>query len=489
MEQSGLDRKFDSNFMVGLAAGLYPFLHYYNGNFDLADSWVQFFFLFGICLVLPHVLMAISPFVFKLKFLRKFEKYRRTAVNLILFFGLIGLLVFLFKKKALAVTLLGAGLLSFLVYKQLVKIVILQLLLAVLSVFTLIPKLFFISNYTSEWTSQPDAISETVFKTHPNIYLIQPDGYSSFKHLKAPPYNATDTTFQVTLENSGFKLYDDFRSNYYSTLTSNASMFAMKHHYYDNTYRGNLKTYGAQEVVVGEDNVAVQILKKNGYTSHLLTDNSYFLVNRKNSMFEFCNIPQEKVLLWDTGGISGIDIVEDFENLLETTSDSHNFFFIEKTVPSHIMYGEGASLGIPAERERYFERLKMADDWLTALLAQIEKQDKNALVIIAADHGGYVGLSYVKEVENRKLTEVETVSVFNSLLAIKWPNNEEPAYLDLDSNVNLFRNVFAYLAENPSLLENLEPDSSYLPLYEGSKAIFYECIDDAYQVVYKPLDD
>ena len=458
--------------LIALAAGLYPLLHYYNGNFDIADSWIQLLFMLGLCLGLPILLVCVSKFVFRLGFLRKFKSYRLTAVNLVVFFGLLGLLIFHLNKKELAVVLLVSALASFLLYRFLGKVIILQLLLAVMSFVTLIPRGWFVLNYDAEWTQTPDAITEVFFKQNPNVYVIQPDGYTNFTELRKAPYNHRDTTFENYLTETGFINYPNFRSNYYSTLTSNSSMFAMKHHYYQNTYPGNLKTYGSQEVIVGSQNNVLKTFKKNGYKTHLVTDNSFFLTNRKLSSFDHCNIDQSEVKLYDTGGISGVDIVEDFQKLLQGQSDTSNFYFIEKTIPSHIQYTKAASLGVEMERETYLERLEEANDWLTQLITLIHTYDTDPLIILVGDHGGYVGLSYVKEVEQIKLSPLEATSVFSSLLSIKWPQGLNAEGIEFRSNVNLFRQLFAVMSGDKQWLNNLEANESFVPLYDGEVPTF-----------------
>ena len=62
--------------------------------------------------------------------------------------------------------------------------------------------------------------------------MIQPDGYVSFSELKKGYYNYDNTDFEQWLSHQGFSLHHNFRSNYYSTLSANSSLFAMKHHYY-----------------------------------------------------------------------------------------------------------------------------------------------------------------------------------------------------------------------------------------------------------------
>ena len=394
-------RKFP--YIVALSAGLYPLLHYYSSNFDMADSWVQLIFLVSICLLLPLFLVYISPYIFKLKLLQPLEKYRLTAINLLVFSGLLSLLIFLSTKKIFVLVLFIAGLLSLIVYKQLSKIVILQLLLAAMSLFTLIPRLWFMANYTDDWTHISDPIITSQFKKTPNIYVIQPDGYTNYSVLREEPYSYQDTKFENWLSENKFKNYLGFRSNYHSTMTSNASMFAMKHHYLENTYRGNLKTFGSQEVIVGDQNNVLQTLKNNNYKTHLITDNSYFVINRKMTLIDYCNIDQGDVKFYDTGGIPEADILRDLNASLGTATETNNFYFIEKTIPSHIAYIAPNSAGIEGEREQYLARLKTAEAWITALVDIIETYDENPMIIIVADHGGYVGLNYAKEIETKEL--------------------------------------------------------------------------------------
>lgn len=473
---------------VSLAAGLYPFLHYYNGNFDMADSWLQFWFLVGICFVLPPILMVLTKFVFKIGVLRPLEKYRLAGVNLVVFFGLLAMLIFLGNKKEIAVVMLGGGLLSFLVYRYLNKIVVLQLVLAALSVVLLVPRLWFMATYSSDWTAISTPLKEVTLQTKPNIYVIQPDGYANFSHLDKPPYDFDNSQFEGWLAQQNFQNYPNFRSNYYSTLSSNSSLFAMKHHFYQNTYTGNLKTYGSQEVVVGPLNNTLNILENNGYTTHFITDNSYFLINGKQSNFDHCNIERQQIKIYDTGPVFGADIVRDFDASMQRLPEGPNFFFIEKTLPSHVTHEKGYTTGVAGEREAYLRRVTEANEWLTSLIEIINANDPDPMIVLVADHGGYVGLQYVQEVETRKINAMETISAFNSLLTIKWPNGFVPEHPNIESSVNLFRTIFAELSGDASLLEEQESNSSYIPLYDGFfGASYYKCINEDYEVVFEKI--
>ena len=476
-----------SSVLIALAAGLYPFFHYYGNNFNIADSWPQFIFLFSICVLVPVALVFILPYIFRLGFLRRLRKYYLTSFNFMYFTGLLGLLIFHFPKGTFVMVLLAAGLLGFALYRFLNKIVILQFLLAVMSLVSLIPRLFFVASYDDGWTRISENISEVKFKQTPNIYFIQPDGFANFSDLRKPPYNYLDFQFEHWLSDQGFVHYDDFRSNYFTTLTSNSATFAMKHHYFQNIGKYTAKTYGTAEVIVGDNN-ALRVLKRNGYKTHLFTDNSFFLLNRKLKAYDFCNVPQNKLSLHKMGRLMEVDIISDFDETLKMQEDEPNFYFIEKTIPGHIRNSKGSTRGIKIEREKYFEGMESANNWLTTLIGMINEHDENPFIVIMADHGGYVGLSYLSELDERKLNEQETASVFTSILSVKWPNNEVPDNLSLKSSVNIFRNMFYYLSDNPLVLESYQSDSSFIYTMENNFVEVYECLDENGTYGYKKIE-
>lgn len=473
---------------VGLAAGLYPFLHFYSNNFNIADSWVQFAFLVSLCLLLPVALALLIPWAFSFGPLKKLQKYSLTAVNFVVFICLLSLMIFHFKNVLLAGLLLGGGLLSLVLYRFLNKIIVLQFLLAAMSLFTLVPRLFFLLNYDDSWKEITENIDAVQFKKTPNIYMIQPDGYANFSELRKPPYSHDDTRFEDYLIGKGFTNYPGARSNYFNTLTSNTSAFAMMHHYYGNVNRKNQKTQDAMEDIVGENNT-LRILKNNDYTTHLFTDNSFFLLNRKRRSFDHCNISNSELPFYKLGRLKGVDILADLSESLEDMPKGPNFIFIERTVPGHIKTAKMGSAGAEKEREKWLGSLERADDWLMSLIDLIDSHDKDALIIIMADHGGSVGLEYSAELKERTLNATETMSVFSVLLSIKWPDNDVPNHLEFKSNVNVFRNLFFYLSGDPLLLKSYQPDKSFIYNLEHGPLEVYQCIDENGNYGYKKLED
>ena len=261
------------------------------------------------------------------------------------------------------------------------------------------------------------------------------------------------------------------------------------YHYYSNTNRSTLKTHRANEAIVGKYNNVLNILSKNGYNSHLISDNSYFLIDRVISQYDYSNINTTWMSYHKSGSVRGVEIQKDLSSVLDTLKSSRNFFFIEKTLPSHIIYKKSKSLGVEGERKRYLNRLKEANQWITNLVNRINDYDEEALIIIVADHGGQVGLEYTLESVNKRLNPQEALSTFSSMLSIKWPKSIEAEHINFKSNVNLFRQVFFLLSGNKEFLINLSDNSSYLPLRTNSTFNFYQYINDSGLPVFKELTE
>jgi hypothetical protein len=155
-------------------------------------------------------------------------------------------------------------------------------------------------------------------------------------------------------------------------------------------------------------------------------------------------------------------ITDEIENQIVNNKKTRNFFFIEKFSPGHISVYEKGSKGIENERVDYIKNLKSANKWLKEIVSFIEKNDPTSIVIIGADHGGFVGFDYATQAQNRIVDEKLLFSIFGAKLAIKWNDSSRTEYdSKLKTPVNLFRILFSYLSENKLLLDNLQPNTSY----------------------------
>ena len=475
--------------LAAIAAGLYPLLHYYNHNFTLVNSWSQFVFFFVSFIIGPIILCSLVYAIFK-KFDKKnrYIKYVIPGLNITLFVFFVILITYGLKYKILIVSLLIAFCLSIIFYKHFNKIIIFQYLLALFILLRLVPDIYKYITYSDEWMNQPDDIEEVIFKKRPNIYIIEPDGYANFSELGKGYYNYDNSDFENFLKDEDFKLYNDYRSNYVSTLSSNSSMFVMRHHYYNNTNTKSKELYNTREVIAGK-NPVISILRKNNYKNFLLLERPYLLVNRPKIYYDYCNINFEEISLLARGFEIKKNVINELDNLITNNTSTNNFYFVSIMKPSHVSVHKNESKGVKKERANYLKDLEASNQSLKKVINIIKEKDNNSLIVIVADHGGYIGLNYSLESAIKQTDRDLIYSIFTSALAIKWPN-ETPGFDDkLNTSVNLFRVLFSYLSDNESYLNYLEDDKSYTIIREGAPFGVYEYIDEKGKVTFKKHND
>ena len=139
------------------------------------------------------------------------------------------------------------------------------------------------------------------------------------------------------------------------------------------------------------------------------------------------------------------ELITPLEETIRRQRGKRNFYFIEKIAPGHISTFKNQAQGFETERKNYLTQVEIANEWLKEITEVIIKNDPNSLIVIAADHGGYVGLNYTRELFEKQTDEKLIYSGFSSALAIKWPKNDVSAYdTKLKTSVNIFRTLFAY---------------------------------------------
>jgi len=450
----------DVPLLAGFSMGIYLLLFYYAANYSLANSLVQLLYLLAYYVVVP---MASLFIVYKFIGFTKFSRYKSHA----LFIGMCLLFSYYIleinyinfsKKRIFAIIVLVSILLSLKFSRYYKLLVLLLFFLSVFNLYSIMTIIWQINTAPVVWQKIPDGIESATFKSRPNIYYLQPDGYTSPDNLKSPIYNFDNKDFENFLNQDNFKVYNSYRSNYYSTLLSNASMFAMKHHY----SQSDIDPYTARKVIIS-DNAVLRTLKHNNYKTHFITERPYLIINRPKMGFDDCNFDYATLPYFMDGWESNRNVFTDFKVQVNKSSKEGNFYFIEKIIPGHVAGNKPFSLGVQGERESYISRVKEANIWLEQMIKYIDKKDPGAIVVIAADHGGFIGFEYLGEAEILTQDPVLKRSMFGALLAIRWNNPEYAGYdARLRTSVNLFRTIFSFLAEDKSYLNNLQKDESYM---------------------------
>lgn len=473
---------------LALGVGLYPLSFYYSRNFGMVNSWEQFFYFTLLFIVLPLVFFTLLVWITKFSFASKWKKYIIPFFSVFIFLFYIKIVLYsgIQKKMVLAIILIAA-LSAYFLHKHLKRFVIIQLLLAIIGLISVAPILVKYMTHSSAWTEQPDAISNVMFKEKPNIYYIQPDGYINFSELKKELYQVDNTDFESFLNENNFKNYPDFRSNYITTLTSNSATFMMKHHYYNHRVDYS-EMLNARKNVVSK-NAVLDIFKSNGYKTHILTEHPYLMVNRPKLGYDYSNFNYNEIPYITTGFEVKKDVYPDLENAIANKSTEGNFFFIEIFEPGHVSTTQVASKGKDEERRLWLEKLKIANDKIEKIVQHIVENDPEALIMIMADHGGFVGLDYTRQIYHKTTNPDVIHSAFGSILSIRWPHGKAPEIdSNLKSGVNVFRILFSYLAEDDKYLQHLQSDTSYLILKEGAEPGIYEYIDAKGNIVFKKVN-
>src|SRR5690606_16020748 len=149
---------------------------------------------------------------YKILPLVKLGVYRRNFLFVgmlgMLFYFIFDLIVLKFTEKGTLLLIIIAAWFISRKYKKYYKLFI--ILLIFLSFFNLMQILRIVfSKVDKEWQKQPDNIEMAVFKKRPNIYFIQPDGYTNPVNFRDSIYNFDNTAFWSYLDKEGFKLYEN----------------------------------------------------------------------------------------------------------------------------------------------------------------------------------------------------------------------------------------------------------------------------------------
>lgn len=470
-----LNNSKDYPLLAGFSVGFYSLVFYFSNNFDSVNSWDHlFFYLFY------YIFISITVIVVFHKILQK-DRFALFASQSIIILTLLMLFLYLFGVSNVLHSFKKISLFSFLVFiilrfkiKNHKYLTLFLFLMSIIPVYKLAKITAMNLVNSTEWQQQPDNILSCKFIKKPNIYYIQPDGYASDLNLKGALYRYDNSVFDNWLKDEKFILYDDYRSNYESTLFSNSSCFFMKHHFSDEF--SNFKY--ARDLILGE-NPVLKIFKSNNYKTFFITEKPYLLINKPKVFYDYCNFKSEEISIFNDIWDNYKNINKDLGNQIVNNRSTNNFFFVEIFQPGHIGVYEKGNLGIEKERSEYIKKLKKANDYLREMISLIQKNDPNPIIIIGADHGGFVGFKYSLQAQDRIIDPKLIYSIFGAKLAIKWDDERHVEYdRNLKTPVNLFRVVFSNLSKNKRLLKNLQPDTSYNCYDSSDFTKVYMAIDE-----------
>lgn len=471
--------------IAAIASGLYPIIFYYTNNYSLINSWKHLGFFIVLFLVLPVITFSVINSILEGSSQKKWTPNVLGFLNVFAFLMFIQLCLYAQLQWTFTfLALLSASIFSIFLHRYLRKMITIQFLLVIVSLFWLFSTIKTQVTYSTEWMVQPDDIEQVQFKKRPNIYYIQPDGYVNFSEMSKGYYNHDNSAFKFFLEDNDFKNYDDVRSNYTSTLVSNSATFSMKHHYYNSGFNFT-EIANARETIISK-NAVLDIFKNNNYKTHYIAEISYLLNNFPEMGYDACNLDYNDISFITDGRKYEEDIVKPVEKYLKEDPEHSKFFFIHIYKPGHTSSNANETLGAEKEFELYLENLKSANERLQRVINLIQEYDPDGLIIMMADHGGYAGFDNMLDIRIKTEDRDKLYSAFSTQLSIKWPYNEVPEFdYRFRSGINLFRILFAYLSEDNKYLDNLQNDGSYTIIEKNAPKGIYKVIDDDGSIIFE----
>lgn len=472
-------------FWIAFICGFYPMVFYGSNNFYAVNSLGHFTYFAAFFIGFSLVAFGLLEVFFGV--VKKLRKFRPHAIFISVIMVTATLMSYAIRlrlqKKVLLAILVVSILLSLKLHDRFKKLAILIGIMALLPFLNIFLKLYQ-QNKTAPWTELAADIKGIQLQEKPNIYMIQPDGYVNQTMMKGPLYKH-QTQFFEWLGAKDFTLYDNFRSNYPASIPSNASMFTMQHHYFGEVFFSELEMPMGREMI-SDQNTTNYVLQQNGYETYFLAQDEYFQQSLKFGEFDHYNITKEEIPFFSRGEERVRVLQDDLKEVLQQQPTSPRFVFIEKLLPHHIHYVAQENQ-IEAERVEYVEKIEEVNDWLMETVGMIEAADPNALIIILADHGGWVGMTSYPDMFTTE-DEDNINSIFSTIAAIKWNGHLQDGYdSELRSTVNLFRVLFANLAKNDSYLQQMEDNSSYNLHRENSyRNSVYKVLDDQGNTTFIP---
>jgi hypothetical protein len=456
---------------VTLLPGAYSIIYLYLKNYTVVNSWQQFASFTVFFFAVPGLVFLIIDYFFKNNIPTKRNQlyWSFLLINFSIIFSLSIYLGWRWKGLiAFGLLVLAA---SFFVARHYKKIVLLLGIMCVIAFLQLSYYLTTTVMISNDWV-QPMPFENAVFKSKPNVYLIQPDGYVGKNAASNELYRLDNNQFYNTLSGDGFIFNHNFRSNYPTTLASNSTLFTAQHHYLN---YGNLggELINARDIILG-NNPVLNTFKNNGYQTHLILEHSYLMLNYPKVAYDTNNVAASELSILLPNYFLGKDYITDFKTQVNRASEKPQFYFLEILHPGHISFSKDREDAIAYETTKYKKEITSISQQLIDITQFIKEKDPTGIILIVADHGGFVGYTHTgaafnKPNENVALKE----SVFNALYAVKAPEDFATYRKTVDSAIEVFPALFDYLAGEPAQEKDIYDSSSFLNInIDGNKKLF-----------------
>lgn len=473
--------KLDFKDFLFIAFPLTPIVQYLFANQDILSiegsiKIFAFFFLVATLLVvlIPWIL---SPFIAK-----------TVSVSIGLSFAFIVNNMASFGRitpiREILLILIGLCVVIFFIlfYQKKMLIIIVAMAFFITSLVTSVSKhLSGVSQHAFETDYNGRVAAETkgmALKHSPDIYLLVYDAYENQETMNT--YGIDNDAQYDYLLDQGFAIYDGTYSVAPSSLSSMSRVVNP-----DIFPDGSIE---ARRILSGSASV-VQKLQSIGYYTRSIHSSDYYTKGYHPTFSEY--FPSESLSIapeviigkailegefrFDTE-FSNVDYNEYQairSNALTHHLDQPEFMYSHEDLPGHTT---NAGFLTQADFDLHVEHLAEANTQMRKDIEALNLPGRDAIVIIAGDHGPYLtknGGPLDGRVDISEIDQLDVQDRYGAFLAISWPNQDTAARFEIKTIQDVMPAILAYMYDDNSLYDKLriEPNTLFTETTSGVKVI------------------
>ena len=294
--------------------------------------------------------------------------------------------------------------------------------------------------------------------TKPDIYLLIYDAYVPNETMLS--YGIDNSAQENHLMDQGFTLYPHTYSIGSTTLGTMSRVL-----------NASTEFYGNKRRAVSGDGVAQKILKSIGYDTYGVFYSDY-MFRGVGETYDF-SYPEKSVAPYvqlvkailigefrfniegeGFGEVPREQFLAAKRNIFKHPPGKPIFVYMHTNLPTH---SQNSGACRSDEVRRYQDRLAQANLEMRQDVDLIVEKDPDAIVIVAGDHGPYLTKNCDSTTRTYDISEITRQDIQDrhaTFLAIRWPGRDFVRYDDITVLQDLFPAVFAYLYQDPTILES-----------------------------------
>ena len=304
-------------------------------------------------------------------------------------------------------------------------------------------------------------------KYNPDVFILVYDSYSNQETMEGYGY---DNQKQIDyLLDDGFSIYDGTYSIGGSSIVSMAHMLEAQ-----SIDSGNEEM---RRMVAGASSSYVSF-KENDYFMQSVQTSDYMTkdhIPKHDFSFPEANnsIAAHRIII--DAVIEGEfrfdaefsyttydDFVGAKKHALSYKTDKSKFLYSHSDFPGH---SQNSGVLRPDESELHFGGLDVANIEMRNDIETIRSMNRDAIIIIAGDHGPYLtknGIGLVGDYDISEVTAFDIQDRYGTFLAISWPDNEAHKNYDIMTIQDVIPAVISYMYDDVELYEKLRMNSSLI---------------------------